>query len=45
MRVCPRANSDLMPLFPVCTKAINYYEAARRLADRTLCAAIWLNCS
>lgn len=31
---CPCANSDLMPLFPVCTKAVNYYEAAQKISGQ-----------
>lgn len=25
---------DLMPIFPVCTKAINYYEAAQKISGQ-----------
>lgn len=31
---CPRIKPDLMPMFPVCTKAINYYEAAQKISGQ-----------
>ena len=30
----PRIKPDLMPMFPVCTKAINYYEAAQKISGQ-----------
>ena len=29
-----RVKPDLMPIFPVCTKAINYYEAAQKISGQ-----------
>lgn len=31
---CSRVEPDLMPIFPVCTKAINYYEAAQKISGQ-----------
>lgn len=31
---CPSTKPDLMPVFPVCTKAINYYEAAQKISGQ-----------
>lgn len=31
---CSSAEPGLMPIFPVCTKAINYYEAAQKISGQ-----------
>lgn len=31
---CSQVKPDLMPIFPVCTKAINYYEAAQKISGQ-----------
>lgn len=31
---CSSAEPGLVPIFPVCTKAINYYEAAQKISGQ-----------